>query len=138
MNPNRKTARAAGLLYVLVGIIGAFGIAVVPGTLIVPGDATATADRILSAGSLLRLGIVSELVSAVSLIFLAVALYRLFTGVDQRQALMVILGLAAVPISFLNAIGLPLWVGGGSMISWLLWTGIRGPSLARGGIAAPS
>lgn len=105
MNPNRKTARVAGLLYVLVGITGAFGITIVPGTLIVRGDATATADRIRSSESLFRLGIASELVAAVSFIFLVLALYRLFKGVnEERASLMVTLVLVSVPISFLNVL----------------------------------
>ena len=105
MNPNKKTARAAGLLYGLVGITGAFAIAIVPGTLIVRGDAAATADRIRSSESLLRLGIASELLNAVSFIFLALALYRLFKGVsEERASLMVTLVLVSVPISFLNVL----------------------------------
>ena len=102
MNPRKKIARVAGLLYVLVGITGAFGIAIV---LIVPGDATATADRIRSSESLFRLGIASELIAAVSFIFLVLALYRLFKGVsEERASLMVTLVLVSVPISFLNVL----------------------------------
>jgi len=42
----RKTARVAGFLYVLLGIIAPIGLVYVPGRLFVPGDATATADHI--------------------------------------------------------------------------------------------
>ena len=102
---NRKSARVAGLLYVLLGITGAFGIAIVPGILIVPGNATATADRIRSSELLFRLGIASELIAAVSFIFLVLALYRLFKGVSkERASLMVTLVLISVPISFVNAL----------------------------------
>jgi hypothetical protein len=105
MTPNKKTARGAGLLYVLLGITGAFGIAIVPATLIVRGDATATAERIRSSEPLFRLGIASELIAATTFIFLGLALHRLFKAVNEGQAsLMVILVLVSVPISFLNVL----------------------------------
>jgi hypothetical protein len=105
MNPNTKTARVAGLLYVLLAITGAFGIVIVPLNLIVRGDATATADRIRSSEPLFRLGIASELIAATTFIFLALALWRLFKGVSEEQAsLMVTLVLVSVPISFLNVL----------------------------------
>jgi len=105
VNPNRETAKAAGLLYGLVGITGAFGITIVPLTLIVRGDATTTAERIRSSEWLFRLGIASELIASVSFIFLVLALYRLFKGVSEaRASLMVTLVLVSVPISFLNAL----------------------------------
>jgi hypothetical protein len=90
---------------VLVAITGAFGIAIVPVTLIVRGDATATAERIRSSEWLFRLGIASELIAATTFIFLVLALYRLFRGVSEEQAsLMVTLVLISVPISFLNVL----------------------------------
>jgi hypothetical protein len=96
-------ARAAGLLYLLVAITGAFGTFYVPLALVVPGDAAATADRIRSSEALVRLGIASELVSATLFIFLALALYRLFKAVDRQSAsLMVILVVVSVPISFVG------------------------------------
>ncbi|MDQ2952583.1 MAG: DUF4386 domain-containing protein [Chloroflexota bacterium] len=101
MNP----VRVAGLLYLLLAITGAFGILYVPGTLIVLGNAEATADRIRTSESLFRLAIASELISATTFIFVVLALYRLFKGVNQEHAsLMVILVLVSVPISFLNVL----------------------------------
>lgn len=105
MNPNKKDARVAGLLYAVLAITGAVGIAIVPVTLIVRGDATTTADRIRSSEWLFRLGIASELIAATTFIFLVLALYRLFKGVSEEQAsLMVALVLVSVPISFLNVL----------------------------------
>jgi len=46
MDSIKKTARLAGLLYILGGLPAPFGLLYVPGKLIVSGDATATADRI--------------------------------------------------------------------------------------------
>lgn len=103
MNSTKRTARVAGLLYLLMGILGAFSLMYVPGKLIVRGNATATASSILASESLFRLGIVSGLVSAVVFIFLALVLYRLLKGVNQHHAsLMVILVLVQVPLAFLN------------------------------------
>jgi len=105
IRPDHRTARAAGLLYVLVAISGAVGIAIVPLNLIVRGDAAATAERIRGAEWLFRLGIASELIAATSFIFLALSLYRLFNGVNEEWArLMVILVLVSVPISFVNVL----------------------------------
>jgi hypothetical protein len=59
----------------------------------VHGNAAATASNIASHEWLFRFGMVSNLFNAVILIFLTLALYRLFKGVDQNLAvLMVILG----------------------------------------------
>jgi hypothetical protein len=102
---NKKAARVAGLLYLLVAITGAFSIVYVPGTLVVPGDAAATADRILTSEWLFRLGIASELISAVGFIFLVLALRRLFKETSEQLAsLMVIFVLVSVPISFVNVL----------------------------------
>jgi len=97
--------RATGLLYLALALTAAFGVFYVPLALIVPGDAAATADRIRASEGLLRLGIASELISATLFIFLPLALYRLFTGVNRQHAsLMVILAVASVPISFVGVV----------------------------------
>lgn len=103
MNSIKKTARFAGLLYLLLVLTAPIGLMYVPGKLMVQGNAAATASKILASESLFRIGIVSGLVSAVISIFLALALYRLFKGVNQQHAaLMVILVLIQVPLGFLN------------------------------------
>jgi len=105
MNSASKTGRAAGLLYLLMGIPAAFGLMYVPGRVIVRGDAAATVTNILASQTLFRLGIVSALIAAIFLLFLALALYRLFEGVDRRYAaLMVLLVLIQVPMAFLNEV----------------------------------
>ncbi|MGD1148051.1 MAG: DUF4386 domain-containing protein [Thermoanaerobaculaceae bacterium] len=103
MTSTKRTARFAGLLYLLVGITGFFSLMVVPGKLIVRGNATATASNILSHESLFRLGVVSNLVASTVFIFLALVLYRLLKGVNQHHAsLMTILVFVQVPLAFLN------------------------------------
>jgi Domain of unknown function (DUF4386) len=101
----KKNARVAGLLDLLSGIPAVFSYQYVPGALIVRGDAAATAERVTTSEWLLRFGIASELISSILFIFLVLALYRLFKGVDRGLAsLMVILVLVSIPISFVNVL----------------------------------
>jgi hypothetical protein len=105
MNSTKKTARIAGLLYLVNGVTGFFSIIYVPGKLIVSGNAAATANNIVASEELFRLGIVSELVCAAEFVFLLWVLYRLLGGVSKTHAsLMVILGLLQIPIMFVNAL----------------------------------
>jgi len=50
MNSTKKTARIAGLLYLVNGVTGFFGIIYVPSRLIVSGNAAATANNIAGIG----------------------------------------------------------------------------------------
>jgi uncharacterized protein DUF4386 len=103
MHPIKKTARVAGLLYLLVVLTGPFVLIYVPGKLFVPGDATATASNILTHQSLFRAYIVVGLVSELLFIFVVLALYRLLKGVSlQLATLMVILILIDAPLAFLS------------------------------------
>ena len=99
------TARAAGLLYVLMGATGAFALQYVPRALVVPGDPAATADRLRDSEALFRLGLAAELISTITFIFTALVLYRLFQRVDRTLAtLMVLFVLLSVPISLVNVL----------------------------------
>jgi hypothetical protein len=101
-----KNARIAGLLYLVGSLFGIVRLIYVPNTLFVYGNATATAKNIAEHELLFRFGIVSYLVCAALWIFVTVALYRLFKGVNQGLAvLMVILGsLMVTPIFFVNTV----------------------------------
>jgi hypothetical protein len=101
----KKTARIAGLLYLVNGVTGFFGIIYVPSRLIVSGNTAATAHNMLASERLFRLGIASELICAAEFIFLLWILYRLLGGVNKMHAsLMVILGVAFVPIMCVNVL----------------------------------
>src|SRR5437773_1703269 len=105
MNSIKKQARFAGLLYLLVSIVGCFGLIYVPGKLIVRGDATATANHIRASETLFRFGIATELFGFTMFIFVVLALYRLFKGVNEKHALaMAILLLVSIPMSLLNVL----------------------------------
>ncbi|HXV14195.1 MAG TPA: DUF4386 domain-containing protein [Candidatus Krumholzibacteria bacterium] len=102
----KQQARFAGLLYMVLGVTAPIGLLYVPGKLIVSGDATATADRIRASESLFRLGIAAELIPQVVGIFVALALYRLFKGVNKTLArqLLIFGSLVSVPITMLNVL----------------------------------
>ncbi len=105
MDSTKKTARLAGLLYLLSSLPAPFALLYVPGKLVVAGDATATADRIRASQTLLRMGIGAELLSMTLFIFVALILYHLFKPVSERPALaMMVLILLSLPISFLNVL----------------------------------
>jgi Domain of unknown function (DUF4386) len=102
----KQQARIAGLIYLLLGVTAPIGLVYVPGKLIVPGDATATAERIRASESLFRIGIASELFHQGVVIFLVLALYRLFESVNKALARQVVIlgALVSVPIVFVNVL----------------------------------
>lgn len=103
MSSTKKTARVAGLLYLLMSVPAPFSLIYIPSALIVSGDAAATANKIRSSELLFRFGIVSRLISWTLFIFVGLALYELFKGVNKRHAsILLILVLVSVPISSLN------------------------------------
>jgi Domain of unknown function (DUF4386) len=119
-----KNARVAGLLYLLVSLFGIVRLIYVPNTLLVYGNATATANNIAEHELLFRCGIVSYLLCGALWIFVTLALYRLFKGVDQALAvLMVILGgLVVAPVFVVNTVNdaaALLFVRGGGYLSVL-------------------
>jgi Domain of unknown function (DUF4386) len=106
MQQTNKAARVAGAIYLLAILIGPFSLIYVPGTLIVSGNAAATAANILTHETLFRLGILGDLLNGTIILFLVFALYRLFKGVDQDLAALVVIlgGLMQTPIYFLNSL----------------------------------
>ena len=100
-----RNARVAGLLYLTL-VIAPLRLIYIPTKLIVSGNPAATASNIAAHQTLFRLGILTDLFTGVMCIFVALALYRLFKGVDQGlAAMMVILGaLMVTPIYFLNTL----------------------------------
>jgi hypothetical protein len=103
MNSINKTARLAGLLYLALAVISAFGLVYVPSVILVPGDAAATANNIVASESLFRLGFVGNLLAFTVNIFVALLLYKLLEPVNKMMAsLMVILILVGIAIAMLN------------------------------------
>jgi len=84
MKATRNPGRVAGLWYLALTIFGPLRLIYIPSKLFVSGDAAATAGNIAAHELLFRLGIATDLICAVILIFLVLAFYRLFNGVDQN------------------------------------------------------
>ena len=98
----KRTARTAGVLYLLVAIIGPFGMMYIPSQIIVWNDAAATVQNILDHEFLFRSGIALRITIQVLMLLVVWFLYQLFNKVNKPQAkLMVILYIVAVPIGFL-------------------------------------
>ncbi len=103
MDSIKKTARLAGLIYLLVIIFGVFAEVGVRSQLILAGDPTATAGKITASQSLFRLGFVSDLVMMTLYFLLAYALYLVFQPVKKNLALLfLLLTLASVAIMSIN------------------------------------
>jgi hypothetical protein len=99
----KKTARIAGLLYVILMVFGIFSYMFVNSSLIVPGDTTVTINNILASESLYVSGIVSWLLGETVFILVVYFLYKLLKPVNENLAfLMVMFVLVAVPIAFIN------------------------------------
>jgi hypothetical protein len=81
----------AGFWYLLLVVLGPVRLIYIPTKLFVHGNAAATASNIAAHEWLFRFGIVSDLACAVILIFLALAFYRLFQGVDRNLAVLVVI-----------------------------------------------
>ncbi|MFI4962782.1 MAG: DUF4386 domain-containing protein [Legionellales bacterium] len=101
-NSINKTARIAGLLYLLNAVFAGFAL-YVRSSLFVSGDGAATVTKILASGMLFRIGIVSDLIGQVVQILMALTLYEVFKTYNKTYALlMAVLGLMIVPIVMLN------------------------------------
>jgi hypothetical protein len=108
-------------LYWLAGLPAPFVLLYVPGLVTVRGDAAATALKIRAQETLFQLNIFGHLWNLVFFIFLAMALYQLLSHVNKaRAALMVILVLVSLPISFLGLladVGILVLLRGGDYLA---------------------
>jgi hypothetical protein len=98
----KKTARLAGLLYLIWIITGLYAMYYVPSQINMRGDAATAAQDILSNEFLFRMGIMNDLASSTIWVFMVLVLYRLFKSVDERQAkLLVALVIVQIPAVFI-------------------------------------
>jgi len=86
MNSTKKTARAAGLLWLLMAITGGFGLFYIRSYVIVPGDAGATAGNVIASEFLFRAAITAALFAQMFLFFFGLTLFHLFKKVDKWLA----------------------------------------------------
>jgi hypothetical protein len=104
MSLTHNPGRVAGIWYLLLCVLGPLRLIYIPSKLFVHGNATATANNIAAHQWLFRFGIVADLAGAVVLIFLVLALYRLFKGVDQYLAVLVVIFGGVMP-ALINFVG---------------------------------
>src|ERR1700730_8009185 len=104
MSSTHNPGRVAGLWYLLLIVIGPLRLIYIPSKLFVDGNATATVNNIDAHEWLFRFGIVGDLVCGVILIFFVLAFYRLFKGVDQNLAVLVVIFGGVMP-ALINFVG---------------------------------
>lgn len=103
MNSKKTTARIAGLLFLILVVLGIFAEFFVRQKIIVPDNALATAQNILASEGLFRLGIVSDLLMTTVYFFFPLVLYKLFNEVNKGHArLMVLCVMISVAILCVN------------------------------------
>jgi hypothetical protein len=122
MSSTHNPGRVAGFWYLLLILIGPLRLIYIPSKLFVDGNATATVNNIAAHEWLFRFGIVGDLICGVILIFLVLAFYRLFKGVDQNLAVLVVIFGGVMPaiitmVSVVSDAGALMVVRGGDYLS---------------------
>jgi len=97
----KRTARLAGVLYLVSAVIGPFSLIYVPSKTIVSGNAVATAEKMLANEMLFRTSIAVGIFSLLLFLLVALVQYKLFEDVNKNLAsIMAILVIVQVPIVF--------------------------------------
>jgi len=106
MSWTRNPGRVVGFWYLLLVLGGPLRLIYIPNKLFVHDNAAATASNIAAHEWLFRFGMLSDLFGAVVLIFLVLAFYRLFKGVDQQLAVLLVIvgGVMPALINFVNVV----------------------------------
>jgi hypothetical protein len=103
--PSTRSLRLAGLLYLLIAVLGVFGLLYVPRVVVAPGDPAGTVANLRTLEGFFRFGIAVELFGQVLFLFVPLALYRIFKGVSGELAsLVVILALVSVPLGLMAVV----------------------------------
>ena len=104
LNPNKKTARIAGVLYLILAVCSGFAF-IVHSNLIVPDDASKTISNITNSEMLFRISLMSDLIGQIFFVLTVLILYKLLQTVNKNQALvMLALALIPVPIASINIV----------------------------------
>ena len=121
MGSIKKTARLAGLLYVVMSMMMVFSYMYLPAKFLVPGDAAATARKITDATLLYRIGVLTDLAAQILFIFVVLTLYQLFKDVSRPlarlMAVLVCVGVAAEIVNLANHMAPLLFLSGADYLS---------------------
>lgn len=108
MNTINKTARIAGLLYLIYIVFHVFADVIGRSNIIVYGDAATTARNIIDSAWQFRIGYMFDLFAAVLFLLTAWALYILLKPVNKNMALLfLLLNLGGVAIQCASDLFLP-------------------------------
>lgn len=103
MEPTKKTARTAGLFYLVIVFGGIFYLRYVPLTLFDRDHVAATIQNLTTHITLLRLGIVAEIVCNLFYLLLALTLYKLFERVSKTWSMLLVIFVAiGIVMDFVN------------------------------------
>lgn len=104
LNTNKKTARIAGILYLVVAVCSGFAF-IVRSNLIVPGDASKTISNITNSEMLFRISLTSDLIGQIFFVLTVLILYKLLRTVNKNQArVMIAFALIPVPIACISMV----------------------------------
>jgi hypothetical protein len=122
--PLQRTARVAGVLYLVVIVCAGFAEGYVRTGLIVPGDAAVTAENITSSAWLYRVGFASDLVAFLCDVAISVLLYVLLRPVSKTLSLLaaafrLVAHPAIASVNLLNHFMALLLVGEGASVTGL-------------------
>jgi hypothetical protein len=84
-------ARAAGLTYIIVILLGIFSVNFIASSILVPGDELTSIKNISENMLLFRISIASEILMYILVILLSAALYIILRVVDEKLALLALL-----------------------------------------------
>ncbi len=102
-NNRNKTARLAGLIYLVTVITGIFHLVYVPNKLIVWKDSTKTVENLINNELLFRFGMAAEVIMLIAFLLLPIVLYKLLNKVNENYAkFMVVFAILSIPFSFTN------------------------------------
>jgi len=97
----KKTARVAGLLYLILILTGFFSLRYVPSKLIDWSNASTTFNNIVASETLFRLSILAGIIGYTGFLILPVILYKLLHHINKTYAVgMVMLAVFSVPLSY--------------------------------------
>lgn len=132
MIPNKKTARVAGLFFLIMVVSGIAAEILFRQKLFITSDIVTTANNILSNEFLYRAGILSDMLMSLSYLITALVLYKLLSSVNKNMAaIMVVLTTAGSVLLLFNILNelAPLYIlTGNDFLS--AFTSIQRQSLA--------
>lgn len=117
MELNKKTARIAGLLFLVMVVFGLAAEIFFRQKVFSSGNAADVADAVLSNILLYRMGIMSDMVMTISYLFTALVLYKIFCIVNKNLAAVMVAfataGCVVLLINILNELA-PLYILSGN------------------------